>query len=76
MAKSTKKTSAAPKTQAKPRKPAAKKQAARQKVTPISISRERVAELAYRYWNERGRAHGHHEEDWLRAEQELLGKAS
>jgi hypothetical protein len=45
-------------------------------VTPISISREKVAELAHRYWAERGGAHGQHEDDWFRAEQELRGKAS
>jgi hypothetical protein len=76
MAKSTKKPGAAPKAAAKPRKPAAKKTGVLAKVTPISISHEKVAELAHRLWNERGRVHGHHEEDWFRAEQELRGKAS
>ena len=76
---------------AKPRKTAAKKTtnpsnvtemplpAAHAKVTEISaqpVSYEKVAELAHRYWNERGREHGHHVEDWFRAEQELRGKAS
>ena len=37
---------------------------------------EKVAELAHRFWRERGGHHGHHNEDWLRAEQELRGKAS
>jgi hypothetical protein len=37
---------------------------------------EQVAQLAHRYWAERGHQHGHHVEDWLRAEQELRGKAS
>jgi hypothetical protein len=45
-------------------------------VTPISISPEKVAELAHRFWAERGGAHGHHEDDWFRAEQELRAKAS
>jgi hypothetical protein len=36
-----------------------------------TISAEDIAELAYRFWDERGRAHGHHEEDWLRATLEL-----
>jgi hypothetical protein len=76
MAKSTKKPDAAPKAAAKPRKPAAKKTGVLAKVTSISISREKVAELAHSFWAERGGAHGHHEEDWLRAEQELRGKAS
>ena len=39
------------------------------------ISHEQVAELAHRFWNERGGAHGHHEEDWFRAEQLLRGNA-
>jgi hypothetical protein len=41
----------------------------------VFISHEQVAELAHRFWNERGRAHGHHEEDWFRAEQLLRGNA-
>jgi hypothetical protein len=36
-----------------------------------SISYEDVAGLAYSFWIERGQAHGHHEEDWLRAAHEL-----
>lgn len=35
------------------------------------IPAEEIARLAYRYWNERGRAPGHDDEDWLRAEREL-----
>ena len=35
-----------------------------------------IAELAHRFWTERGRQHGHHEEDWYRAERELFAKAS
>lgn len=46
------------------------------KVTEIGISHEEIAKLAHRYWAERGGQHGHHVEDWLRAERELLGKAS
>jgi hypothetical protein len=45
-------------------------------VTEIGISREQVALLAHKYWAERGHQHGHHVDDWLRAEQELRGKAS
>ncbi len=30
-----------------------------------------IARLAYRFWNERGRQIGRHEQDWLRAEREL-----
>jgi len=76
MAKSAKKAAAAPKAAAKPRKPAAKKAAVLKMEIPVSISREQVAHLAHRLWLERGRAHGHHEEDWFRAEELLRGKAS
>ena len=35
------------------------------------VPREKIAELAYSYWAERGYADGGAEEDWLRAEREL-----
>jgi hypothetical protein len=35
-----------------------------------------IAQLAHRFWKERGGHHGSHEQDWLRAERELRGKAS
>jgi len=41
-----------------------------------AIRYEDVAELAYRFWNERGQAHGHHEEDWARAIAEVEGLAA
>lgn len=86
MAKSPKKADAAPKAAAKPRKPAAKKTNVLQMEKPakaevlqmepsVFISHEQVAELAHRFWNERGRTHGHHEEDWFRAEQFLRDNA-
>jgi hypothetical protein len=64
--------------------PAETKKAVKAKVTPIKkakaaptlVSQEEIATLAHRFWQERGGQHGHHEEDWLRAEQALLGKAS
>lgn len=37
---------------------------------------EQVAELARKYWEQRGYTDGHHEEDWFRAEKELRAKAS
>ena len=40
------------------------------------VAHDQVAQLAHRFWAERGHKHGHHEEDWYRAEQELRGKAS
>jgi hypothetical protein len=76
MAKSTKKPSAAPKAAAKPRKPAAKKTVVRANGKGNSISHEQIAQLAHRFWAERGRQHGHHEEDWFRAERELRTIAS
>jgi hypothetical protein len=75
MAKTIKKANTSAKAAAKPRKPAAAK-TTNGKVQPISISREKVAQLAHRFWTERGQQHGHHEEDWYRAEQALRGKAS
>ena len=39
---------------------------------PISITREAIAQLAYSYWEARGRQDGSPDQDWLRAEQELL----
>jgi hypothetical protein len=76
MAKSVKKPSTAQKAATKPRKPAPKKTVVSAKVNGHSISHEQVAQLAYRFWTERGHKHGHHEEDWFRAERELRGKAS
>jgi hypothetical protein len=34
-------------------------------------SHEEVSSLAYRFFEQRGRQHGCHEQDWFRAEQEL-----
>jgi hypothetical protein len=76
------------KTPARPRKTATKKTtagvetvtpingAAYSNVTEIRPSHDQVAQLAHLYWKERGQQHGHHVEDWLRAEDELRGKAS
>jgi hypothetical protein len=85
MAKSVKKSGAAPKAQAKPGKPAAKMTVASAKANGTStslgtngtsISHDLVAQLAHRFWAERGRTHGRHEEDWFRAEQALRSRAS
>ncbi len=60
--------------EAKSRKTVAPKTAA-----PIESSgptHEQIAELARKYWAQRGYTDGHHEEDWFRAEQELRAKAS
>jgi hypothetical protein len=51
-------------------------------VTQSQVRHDQIAQLAHRFWTERGGQHGHHEEDWyraeqeLRAQQELRGKAS
>jgi len=85
MAKSPKKTDAAPKAAAKPRKPAATKTnvlqmekpakaEVRQMEASVFISHEQVAELAHASEPAR-RTHGHHEEDWFRAEQLLRSNA-
>ncbi len=71
MAETIKKKATTP---SKPRKAAAPKKMAT--VTPISVSTEEVAKLAHRFWAERGFQHGRDAEDWFRAEQELIGKAS
>jgi hypothetical protein len=39
-------------------------------------TQERIALLAYTYWEQRGRTGGSPEEDWLRAEQEVLSQMS
>jgi hypothetical protein len=59
----------------KPRKAPAKKKVAAQEPTVIRPSHEQIAHRAHQLWIERGRDHGKHEEDWFRAEQELM-KAS
>lgn len=35
-------------------------------------SHEEIARRAYELWQARGGGHGGHEEDWFRAEQELM----
>jgi hypothetical protein len=43
--------------------------------TPINNARtEDIARLAYSLWEARGRQDGSPEEDWLQAEQQLIGK--
>ena len=70
-----------PTTAAKPRKAPAKKANANNvesitRSNGTSPSHDQIANLARKYWAERGYKDGHHEEDWFRAEQELRGKAS
>jgi Protein of unknown function (DUF2934) len=61
---------------AKPRKTAAKKETIAEVPKTATPSREEIAELARKYWAERGWKDGYAEQDWLRAEQELRGMAS
>ncbi len=63
-------------TPTKPRKTTAKKSSAKVQTMPLAPTHDQVAELARRYWIERGYQDGHSEEDWFRAEQELRSKAS
>jgi Protein of unknown function (DUF2934) len=58
---------------------AAPKAAAKSKTVDIASrtpSYVEIAQLAERYWAERGWQDGYAEQDWLRAEQQLLGVAS
>jgi Protein of unknown function (DUF2934) len=63
-------------TQSTGKNSSAKKPVASANGTSSSMSHDQVALLAHRFFEERGRRHGHHEEDWFRAEQELRAKAS
>jgi len=71
MAETVKKTKAP----AKPRAAAKTKTVTEISATPTP-TREQIAQLAHRFWAERGWRHGLAEQDWLRAEQELRGLAS
>jgi hypothetical protein len=92
MAETVKKTTSKPKAPAKPRKTTADgagsnvtqmtgKEAVTANAKPKKaaqdhVAHDQVAQLAHRFWAERGHRHGNHEDDWYRAEQELRGKAS
>ena len=39
---------------------------------PMQVTQDAIAQLAYSYWEARGYQGGSPEQDWLRAEQELL----
>jgi hypothetical protein len=82
MAETTEKIKKA-KAPAKPRaaagttkKTTAKKQTVAEKVTATTPTHEEIARLAQQYWAERGHQDGQAEQDWLRAEQELMSMAS
>lgn len=68
---------------AKPKAAGIKKSAAKKAdgvtETKLAVSiptHDEIAFLALQYWEQRGRAHGQHEQDWLRAEEELMKMAS
>jgi hypothetical protein len=61
---------------AKPGKTATKKENVVAISQPNDVSREMIEQVAYQYWAQRGFQHGYALEDWLRAERELLGRAS
>ncbi|MGA3370813.1 MAG: DUF2934 domain-containing protein [Terracidiphilus sp.] len=63
-------------TTAKTSKPAAKKGKTAQSSRSALPSREEIEQLARTYWAQRGHQDGYAEQDWLRAEQELLKIAS
>jgi ribosomal protein L17 len=81
MAETIEKTKKA-KSPAKPRATAArtnttaKKQTVAEKVTATTPTHEEISRLAQQYWAERGWKDGQAEQDWLRAEQELMQMAS
>jgi Protein of unknown function (DUF2934) len=45
-------------------------------VHSIESSQDKIARLAYSYWEARGRQGGSPEEDWLRAEAEIRGRSA
>jgi flagellar biosynthesis/type III secretory pathway protein FliH len=61
---------------ASPKKIVAKKKTIAEQVTATTPSREEIARLAQQFWVERGHQDGLAEQDWLRAERELMGMAS
>ena len=77
-AKTTRKPKAesTPQAEAKLSKKAATANGLHSNVTEMKVSHEQVAQLAHRFWTERGYQHGYDAEDWFRAEQQLHAKAS
>jgi len=71
-AEEPKKAAAAPKT----RKIAPKKEKVVAISQPRVVSRKMIEQVAYQNWVQRGYQHGFALEDWIKAEQELLGRAS
>ena len=61
---------------AKPSKTATKKENVVSNSQPKVLSREKIEQVAYQMWAERGYQHGYALEDWIGAERELLERAS
>src|ERR1035437_9698032 len=57
---------------AKPPKTATKKESAGAISQPKVVSREKIEQVAYQIWVQRGYKHGYALEDWIAAESELL----
>jgi hypothetical protein len=68
----TKKTTAKKQTVAETATAAPVKQTVAEKVTATTPNHEEIARLAQQYWAERGYHDGQAEQDWLRAERELM----
>lgn len=61
---------------AKPRKTATKKENVIAISQPKAVSREKIEQVAYQIWVQRGYQHGHALEDWIAAERESRERAS
>lgn len=72
----TKKTAAKKQTVAETVTAAPVKQTVAEKVTATTPTHEEIARLAQQFWAERGYHDGQAEQDWLRAERELMQMAS
>jgi hypothetical protein len=71
MAETVKKTKAT----SKPGKSATKTNNAGEISKAVTPTREEIEQLAKRFWADRGYEDGHAEQDWLKAERELLQMA-
>jgi len=58
------------------KKTTAKTKTVAEKVTATTPTHEEISRLAQQYWAERGHQDGQAEQDWLRAERELMQIAS
>jgi len=58
------------------KKTATKKTTVAEQVIATTPTHEEIARLAQQYWAERGHQDGQAEQDWLRAERELMQMAS